>query len=171
MRDAEELSLHLALAVTDHTTELLLESFYDLSRIGALGSEHRRNRCCRGTGREEFQPECLDCGARHFGNDFGVVNERVPTGSDIAACTGCDVIERRSERGDQRDCGRISRFARGGGLALLAEIEVVTWILARLHALPSALAHCAIGQPRRNHDGFLRSPDDYVDAPAIDIEM
>src|SRR5689334_990199 len=42
--DPEKLSLHFALAIGDHTGELLFEALYHRSRIGTLRRVHRRNR-------------------------------------------------------------------------------------------------------------------------------
>src|SRR6185437_14366358 len=170
-RDAEELALHLALSIGDHTTELLFKSFNDFSRIGTFGGKHGGHRGCGRGRREQFQSECLDGSARHFRDDFGIVNQRIATGRDIASCSGCDVIECSPQSGDESDRRRVSRLACGSRLPLLAQVEVVTRILAGLHALPRSLAHRAIGETRRNHDRLLRSPNDYVNAPAIHVEV
>src|SRR5262244_584254 len=60
VRDAEELSLHLALTICDHARELLFESLYDRSRIGTRRCVHSSYRSCGSRWRKQLQPECLD---------------------------------------------------------------------------------------------------------------
>ena len=121
--------------------------------------------------RKQLQPQRLRPGAGHLRRQFGVVDQGFASGRQIALPHLPDEIERRSQRGKQRSRRRVGRFSLGGSLALFAEVEVVARRLGRLHALPGALAHRAISQPRRNHQRFLRSADDDVDAPAIHIEV
>ena len=73
--DAEELALHLALAVGDDGGELGFEALDDGAGVGAFGGDDGGG--CGGFGAfggEEFEAERGGCGAGHGGAGFGVVD-------------------------------------------------------------------------------------------------
>ena len=57
-----------------------------------------------------------------------------------------------------------------GVFALFAQVEVVARVQGNVHRIPGALAHRQVGQPGRDHDGFLRAADQDVDIP-VDLEV
>jgi hypothetical protein len=93
MSDAEELSLHIALTIGNHAGKLLFEALHHDSRIGIrwrINGSNGGSRRCRS---EQLQSKHSDCGSRHFGHDFRVVNESVATGSDVASRSSRNVIK------------------------------------------------------------------------------
>src|SRR5579883_1659506 len=90
---------------------------------------------------------------------------------EIAVAQLANVVESGAEGGKQRGGGSISRLALGGRFALFAQVKVIARGPRGFHALPGALAHRAVGQAGGNHERFLRSADDEVHSPAIDVEV
>ena len=132
MGDAEELALHLALAVGDDHGKALAEFLHDGAGIDAGGRQHRGHRSGRTGGREQLQAERLHAGAHHGGRSFRIVDERIAAVGQIAVAGAANVIQRRRQPADQRDRRSKRRLALGLRLALLAQVEVKARLLGCL---------------------------------------
>src|SRR5205085_7033837 len=106
----------------------------------------------------------------HGSRGFSVADQQIASGNEIASALFAQIIKRCRQCSHQRGGWCIRGLALSAVLALLAQIEVVAGIPAAFHSLPGALAHRAISQAGRNHHGLLRTTDDYVNPPAVNVE-
>src|SRR5215472_4230229 len=171
VRDAEQLAFHLPLPVGHRSRERLAELFHHSTRIQPVGRLDRGQRRRRSRRRVEPQSQGLRSGSRHRRRQLRIVDQRLASRPQISLAHLAHEIERGTERGKQRGRGSVRRLSLGRRLAFLAKIEIVPRRPRRLHPLPRPVAEGAIRQPRRNHQRFLRSPDDHVNPPAIHIEV
>src|SRR5580704_16490335 len=118
MRDAEQLALHIALAIGHDDGKALAEFLHDCTGVDALGRENRSASGGRTGRRKQPESQRLYARAHHGGGGFGVVDESVASVSKITVAGLADEVEGRTQSADQRDRRREGRLALGLGLAL-----------------------------------------------------
>src|ERR1700733_12639037 len=77
MRDAEQLALHVALAVGHDDGKALAKLFHDRTGVDAFGRENRGASGGRTGRREQPESQRLYARAHHGGGSFGVVDKSV----------------------------------------------------------------------------------------------
>src|SRR5579859_515713 len=99
---AEQLPLHLALAVGDHRAEVVAECLDDVTGINSVRRGNGRE---RGSGRlpgEQLQTKRQGCRSRHLGRGFGVVDQQLASFFQVPGALLAHIVERRAERRHQR---------------------------------------------------------------------
>src|SRR5579864_9134128 len=96
MGDAEQLALHLALAISHDSGERLAKFFDDLAGIKPGGRGHGgKSRAWRR--REQVQAERLHACASHFGGKFSVIDQGFSSGRQIPVSHLTNKVECRAE--------------------------------------------------------------------------
>src|SRR6185437_1133655 len=163
VRDAENLTFHRSLAVGNDRAEAVAEFLHDDAGIEALRrADSRDGRGWRVFG-ERLHAEFGNRVARGFREQLRVLDQ-------LIHADALHVFQRFGKCQNQRGGWRPARFAVGGALALLLQIEIEPRKLGLRFACPGFLARRQEREARRNHEGFLRTADHDVEAPAVDVE-
>ena len=129
MRDAENLALHLALAVRGHERKARLERLDDVAESMPSGTATAVAAAAGAVGAKSVKPSATSPARVASAFTCALSIERDAAFLEIAAGLSCNVVERRAQARDQRDRRRVGALTLDGVLALLAQIEVVARIL------------------------------------------